>query len=135
MPFRLEIGPRDVAADQAMLVRRLDRAKEPLPLAALATELPQRLEAYQAEIFARAQSFQVENTHQVESIGEMTEVLDGPGGFLLAPWCGSAECEKAVSAKNGATIRVIPFDSPDESGRCIVDGAASERRVLFARAY
>jgi prolyl-tRNA synthetase len=135
VPFRLEIGPRDVAADQAMLVRRLDRAKEPLPLAALATELPQRLEAYQAEIFARAQSFQLENTHQVGSVGEMTEVLDGPGGFLLAPWCGSAECEKAVSAENGATIRVIPFDSPDEAGSCIVDGAPSERRVLFARAY
>jgi prolyl-tRNA synthetase len=62
-------------------------------------------------------------------------VLDGPGGFLMAPWCGSAECEAAVAAENGATIRVIPFDSPDEPGKCPVDGAPSERRVVFARAY
>ena len=53
----------------------------------------------------------------------------------MAHWCGSAECEKQVSADTGATIRVIPFDSPDEAGRCIVDGQPSERRVLFAKAY
>ncbi len=135
VPYRLEIGPRDVANQSAMLVRRLDRAKESLPMASLAAELPARLAAYQAAVFDRAKAFQLENTHRADSIGEMTEVLDGPGGFILAPWCGSAECEKAVSAQNGATIRVIPFDSPDEPGRCVIDGAPSERRVLFARAY
>jgi prolyl-tRNA synthetase len=135
VPFRLEIGPRDVASEQAMLVRRLDRAKEALPLASLPEELPRRLEAYQAELFERAREFQVQNTHRADSLGEMSEVLDASGGFVLAPWCGAAECERAVSAENGATIRVIPFDSPDEPGACVVDGAASERRVLFARAY
>ncbi|HSM33367.1 MAG TPA: proline--tRNA ligase [Anaerolineae bacterium] len=135
VPFRLEIGPRDVAAEQAMLVRRLDRAKEALPLASLTDELPRRLQAYQAELFERARDFRAQNTHHVDSLGEMTEVLDASGGFVLAPWCGAAECERAVSAENGATIRVIPFDSPDEPGACVVDGAASARRVLFARAY
>ncbi|MFO7533224.1 MAG: His/Gly/Thr/Pro-type tRNA ligase C-terminal domain-containing protein [Candidatus Limnocylindrales bacterium] len=135
VPFRLEIGPRDVAAEQAMLVRRLDRAKEALPLASLTDELPRRLQAYQAELFERARDFRAQNTHHVDSLGEMSEVLDASGGFVLAPWCGAAECERAVSAENGATIRVIPFDSPDEPGACVVDGAASARRVLFARAY
>ena len=135
VPFRLEIGPRDVAAEQAMLVRRLDRAKEALSLASLPQELPQRLQAYQLELLERARDFQVENTHRADSLAEMSEILDSSGGFILAPWCGAAECERAVSAQNGATIRVIPFDSPDEPGACVVDGAASERRVLFARAY
>jgi prolyl-tRNA synthetase len=135
VPLRLEIGPRDVAAAQGVLVRRLDHAKETLSLAALAEELPRRMEAYQAEVFARALEFQRQHTHPVDSLAEMTDVLDGEGGFLMAPWCGSAECEKAVSAANGATIRVIPFDSPDEPGACVVDGRPSERRVLFARAY
>ncbi len=135
VPFRLEIGPRDVAAESAMLVRRLDRVKEPVPVASLAKELPERLAAYQAEIFARAKAFQVENTHSADTLSDMTEILDAQGGFIMAPWCGSAACEKAVSAANGATIRVIPFDSPDEAGACVIDGDASERRVLFARSY
>ena len=135
VPFRLEIGPRDVANDAAMLVRRLDRAKESLPVAALAEELPARLEQYQADVFQRALDFREENTHQADTLGEMTEILDGPGGFVMAPWCGSAECEQTVSNENGATIRVVPFDSPDEAGTCVCGDAPSERRVLFARAY
>ena len=65
----------------------------------------------------------------------MREILDGEGAFLMAPWCGSADCERTVSAETGASIRVIPFDSPDEPGACVADGRPSERRVLFARAY
>ncbi len=135
VPFRLEIGPRDVANDAAMIVRRLDRAKESLPMASLIEELPKRLVQYQADVFERALDYRTENTFSVDTLGEMTEVLEGDGGFLMAPWCGSAECEKSVSNENGATIRVVPFDSPDEAGTCIVDGAPSERRALFARSY
>jgi prolyl-tRNA synthetase len=135
VPLRLEIGPRDVAAGQAVLVRRIDRVKEALPLTSLAEELPRRLAAYQTDMLQRAVDFQQQHTHRVDTLGEMGEVLAAAGGFMLAPWCGSAECEKTVSVQNGATVRVIPFDSPDEAGACVVDGRPSERRVLFARSY
>jgi prolyl-tRNA synthetase len=135
VPLRLEIGPRDVAAGQVMVVRRFDRAKEAVPLTSLAEELPRRLADYQAAVLQRAIDFREQHTHRTDSLGEMGEILTAGGGFMLAPWCGSAECEKAVSAENGATIRVIPFDSPDEAGACIVDSRPSQRRVLFARAY
>ena len=34
-----------------------------------------------------------------------------------------------------ATVRALPFNNPDEEGRCILTGKPSHRRVLFARAY
>jgi len=135
VPFRLEIGPRDVAAGQGVLVRRVDRNKEPVALDALVEQLPDRLAAYQALLFQRAAAFRDENTHTVDTYAQFKQVLDADGGFLMGPWCGSADCEKQISADTGATIRVIPFDSPDEAGVCIADGKPSERRVLFARAY
>ncbi len=135
VPFRLEIGPRDLAAGQAVLVKRVDRSKEAVPLADLARELPARLAAYQGELFARALAFRDENTHSVDTYEHFRNVLDGPGGFLMAHWCGKAECESRINEETGGTIRNIPFDSPDEPARCILDGAPSERRVLFARAY
>ncbi len=135
VPLRLEIGPRDVAAGQAILVRRIDRAKEGIALDAIATDLPGRLAAYQAEIFQRALDFRAANTHHVDTYDAFKAVVDGPGGFIMAPWCGSSACEAQVNADTGATIRCIPFDSPDEVGACLVDGKPSERRVLFARAY
>ncbi len=135
VPYRLEIGPRDVAAGQAVLVRRTDRSKEALPLDALGAELPDRLAAYQAALFQRALDFRSAHTHHVDTYADFKHVLDEDGGFLMAPWCGGDECEKQINADTGATIRVVPFDSPDEAGTCLVDDRPSERRVLFARAY
>ncbi|MGZ3640679.1 MAG: proline--tRNA ligase [Candidatus Limnocylindrales bacterium] len=135
VPFRLEIGPRDVAAGQGVLVRRMDRAKEALALDALPAELPARLAASQQALFQRALDFREANTHRVDSYDDFKAVLDGPGGFLLAPWCGDAGCERQINEDTGATIRVIPFDAPAEAGACLVDGQPSTRRVLFARAY
>jgi prolyl-tRNA synthetase len=135
VPFRVEIGPRDVAANQAVLVKRVDRSKESLPGERLAAELPARLAAYQAELFERARQFRESHTHSDDTYQALKDGLDAEGGFFLAPWCGKAECERQISEETGATIRCIPFDSPDEKGKCVVDGAESPRRVLLARAY
>jgi len=135
VPFRLEVGPRDVAAGQGVLVRRVDRSKEPIPLAALAADLPDRLAAYQRALFQRALGFREANTHRLDTLADLKALMEGEGGFVLAPWCGDAACERRVSEETGATIRVIPFDSPDETGACLVDGQPAARRVLFARAY
>ncbi len=135
MPLRLEVGPRDVAAGQGVLVRRLDRAKETLPLEAIAAELPGRLAAYQSDVFRRALDFRAANTHHVDTWDDLVSVVADQGGFVWAHWCGSSGCEARVSSETGASIRNIPFESLDEAGRCVVDGQPSERRVVFAKAY
>jgi prolyl-tRNA synthetase len=135
VPFRIEIGPRDVAADQAVLVRRIDRAKEVVPLAELAAGLPARLTAYQAELYQRAVAFRAENTHRVDDYAQFKAVLEEEGGFLMAHWCGSEACERQINEETGATIRVVPLDAETEEGVCLIDGGASHQRVVFARAY
>jgi len=135
VPFRLEVGPREVAAGEGVLVRRVDRVKETLMLDALPTEIRLRLADYQAQLFQRALDFRADNTHLADGYDEFKAILDKVGGFVMAHWCGDGACEKQVSADTGATIRVVPFDAPDETGTCLIDGRPSERRVLFARAY
>jgi prolyl-tRNA synthetase len=135
VPYRLEIGPRDVASSQAVLVRRIDREKETVGLDAVAGELPQRLSAYQGQLFSRALDFRAANTHHVDDYDAFRSTLEERGGFLMAHWCGDGGCEKQINADTGATIRVIPFAAPREEGRCVRDGAPSGQRVVFARAY
>lgn len=135
MPFRLEVGPRDVAEGQGVLVRRVDRVKETLPLESIPTEIRARLADYQGQLFQRALDFRADNTHLADGYDEFKAILEKVGGFVMAHWCGDGACEKQVGADSGATIRVVPFDSADEPGKCLVDGRPSERRVLFARAY
>lgn len=54
---------------------------------------------------------------------------------MLAHRDGTEETEAKIKEECNATIRCIPFDSPEEAGKCVYSGNASKKRVLFAIAY
>jgi prolyl-tRNA synthetase len=135
VPLRLEIGPKDIEKDQCVLVRRDTREKSFVPLAGLADQVRQSLDAMQRELLERARKFVADNTTRVESYDAFKEVMAGKRGFLVAGWCGDAACEAKVKEETKATIRVIPQDVPARSGACIRCGRPSEREVYFAQAY
>jgi prolyl-tRNA synthetase len=135
VPLRLEVGPRDVAADQVIVVRRDTREKQAVPLTNLADNVARLLSEIQAELFAAAKRMRVEHTAEVDSYDELKARVAANAGWSLVHWCGDAACEARVKAETKATIRCIPRDLPAEAGRCILCGNVSERRVIFARAY
>lgn len=135
VPLRVEVGPRDVAADQCVLVRRDTREKLTVPLANLANVVGELLPAIQADLFAAAKRMLDEHTAAVDSYDELAARAAANAGWSLAHWCGNVACEATVKAETKATIRCIPLAQASENGRCIVCGRGSERRVVFARAY
>jgi prolyl-tRNA synthetase len=134
-PIRLEVGPRDVAAGQAILVRRDTREKRPVPIDALAPVVEGLLGEIQAELFTAARRMLDEHTAEVESFEALAARVAANAGWSLAHWCGGAACEAQIKLETKATIRCIPRDLPPETGRCILCGGMSDRRVIFARAY
>jgi prolyl-tRNA synthetase len=134
-PLRLEIGPREAAADQVRLARRDTNDKRDVPLADLAETVATTLAAMQVDLFAAARRMRDEHSAMVDSYGELAERVACNAGWSLAHWCGDAACEARVKAETKATIRCVPYDAPAEAGRCVVCGGVSERRVIFARAY
>jgi prolyl-tRNA synthetase len=134
-PIRLEIGPRDIAADQAILVRRDTREKQPVPIDTLAPVVEALLDEIQADLFSTARRMLAEHTADVDTYDELAGRVGTNAGWSLAHWCGGSACEAQVKAETKATIRCIPRDLPLDSGRCIVCGGTSDRRVVFARAY
>ncbi len=144
VPLRVEIGPRDVQKSQAVLVRRDTREKSFVPLGGLPSAAGDVLDALQSALYDRALEFRKSRTTRANSLDELRDRLQSTPGFVLAHWCGSAECEARIKAETGATIRCVPFVEPETAdgvagkagpGACIVDGKPSEARVLFARAY
>ena len=75
------------------------------------------------------------NTTPVDTYEDFKRVLDDKGGFVSAHWDGTAETETIIKDETKATIRCIPLDGMEESGKCILTGKPSAKRVLFARAY
>ncbi|MBW3632268.1 MAG: hypothetical protein KY456_04480 [Chloroflexi bacterium] len=134
-PLRLEVGPRDVVADQAVAVRRDSREKQAIPLTALAQTIETLLGEIQVGLFSAAKRMLDEHTAEVESSEELAARVAANAGWSLAHWCGETSCESRVKAETKATIRCIPRDLPPDPGRCVICGSASKRRVIFARAY
>ena len=133
VPLRVEIGPRDLAANQVTLARRDTSAKFPAPMADVAARVPDLLKDIQASLLRRATEFRDANTHDVQTWGELAEAV--ADGFARAWWCGSAECEAKIKEETKATTRCIPFDQPGGTGRCVVCGAEAREQAIFARAY
>jgi prolyl-tRNA synthetase len=138
VPVRVELGPKDLDKQSCVLGRRdrpgKDGKEMGVPLANAATRIDALLREIQANLFAKAKAFRDANTRSADSYEEFKTLIEKPG-FIWAHWDGTRETEDRIQQETKATIRCIPFDGPTESGKCMVTGAASKQRVLFARAY
>jgi len=135
VPLRLEVGPRDVDQNQAVVVRRDTGEKLFLDKASLTTKIPALLEDIQSGLFQQALKFRQENTHIVTTFDEFKEIISGPGGFIRCGWDGTVETEAAIKEATKATIRCIPFDEHPEGLTCVYSGKPARHEVIFAKAY
>jgi prolyl-tRNA synthetase len=135
VPVRVELGPRDLDAERATLVPRLTGEKEEVPLSGLPSRIPAALDESQRGLYEDARAFRDRHTFRPKDMGEMSSLLENPGGFMVAPWCGSDECEAKVKAETRATIRFLPLERTDPGGPCIVCGSPGTEEAAWAQAY
>jgi prolyl-tRNA synthetase len=135
IPVRLAIGPRDIENKTIEVARRDNLTKETIPISSVNDFVPKLLNNIQDNILKKAIRFKEENTFYVDNWKDFNKILDDQGGFILAHWDGTVETETKIKEETKATIRCIPFDSPEEEGKCVYSGKPSKRRVLFARSY
>lgn len=135
VPVRLAIGPRDLENGTVEVARRDTLEKKIEKIEGIEQTIETLLEDIQQNIYAKALKFREENTRKADTYEEFKDLINTRGGFVLAHWDGTTETEELIKDETKATIRCIPFDSPEEEGRCMVTGRPSKRRVLFALAY
>ena len=134
VPVRIEVGPRDVKKQSAMVARRDIREKNEVSLENITQRVVELLDNIQDSLFQRALDYRKSNTRTVAGIGEFKEIINNEGGFIYAHWDGSKEVETKIKQDTKATIRCIPLEKSG-AGKCMVTGAPSAQEVLFAIAY
>jgi prolyl-tRNA synthetase len=136
VPVRIEIGPKDVDKNSVAVARRDIPGREGkifTPQADLAATILRLLAEIQSSMLTRATEFRDSHIFDPKTYDEMKEVLQN--GWSFSWWCGSPECEAKVKEDSKASTRVIPFDQPGGTGKCIVCGQPADKKVYFARAY
>jgi len=134
VPVRLAMGARDLENGTVEVARRDTLTKETVSTDNIEMYVKELLTAIQQNIFKKAYDYRTSVTRPVDSY-EQFKVEIEKGGFLLAHWDGTAETEEKIKNETKATIRCIPFEGDKTSGKCMVTGNPSARRVIFARAY
>src|SRR6059058_2951265 len=96
VPLRLEIGPKDIEKSAVMVARRDTREKVDVSMSGLADHIRRLLDEVQRGLFERAVKFRDEHTQRVSTYEEFKAAMEGRPGFVIAPWCGSVQCEAQI---------------------------------------
>lgn len=135
IPVRIELGPKDIEAGQAVIVRRDTREKTVVPIGELAGKTAEILEAMQKDMFERAKTHREEHTFAANNMEELIAIAETQPGFIKAMWCGSQNCEDALKEKAGVTSRCIPFGQEAAEGTCVHCGKPAHQLVYWGKAY
>ena len=135
IPVRIEIGPKDIEAGQAVIVRRDNREKTVVSLDNITEAVGEILEKMQADMLAKATAHRDANTHEAHNWEEFTDILTRKQGFIKAMWCGDRACEEAIKEETGATTRCMPFEQEHLSDVCVHCGKPAKTMVYFGKAY
>ena len=135
IPLRVEIGPKDLAANQAVLVRRDTHEKTTVSLDNLEEEVSRMLDTIQSDMLERARKHRDTHTSQAVTWDEFVETVDNKPGFVKAMWCGDLACEEKIKEVTGATSRCMPFAQEHLSDTCVCCGRPAKKMVYWGRAY
>jgi prolyl-tRNA synthetase len=135
VPVRIELGPRDIAKEQCVLVPRDGSGKRSVPLAGLSAELSRLLDDVQAGMLARARSFVAERTSDAATLDGFRANLAARPGYVRVFWCRSKDCENGLIDATKTTPRNMPLAEQGRSGRCIICSKETTTTIYYARTY
>ena len=135
VPLRLELGPRDLAAGNICLTKRVNGEKRIAPIDEIEKSIPSLLDEIHMDMYNKALSHLKAHIKEAHDVEELKKILD-EGGYAKMMWCGDEECElKVKEITGGGTARCIgEHESPfDET--CPLCGKKADKVVYFAKAY
>ncbi len=135
IPVRVEIGPRDISENQAVLVRRDTHEKITVSLDEIGSKVGELLETIQNDMLERARIHRDVHTYEATDMDTFVKTVEEKPGFVKAMWCGSQECEDKIKEITGATSRCMPFKQETLADTCVCCGKPAVKMVYWGRAY
>lgn len=135
IPVRIELGPKDIEAGQAVLVRRDTHEKITVALSEIAEKVGELLDTIQKDMFERAKAHRDAHTYDAHNMEEMKDIADNKPGFIRAMWCGCQECEDKLKETVGVTSRCMPFKQEKIADTCVCCGKPAAKMVYWGKAY
>ncbi|MBR3875485.1 MAG: proline--tRNA ligase [Clostridia bacterium] len=135
VPLRVEIGPRDIAENKCVIVRRDNREKSFVSLDNLSEAVAEGLKNLQQAIYEKALANRENRTFTAETLDELKKIASENNGYIRAMWCGDLECEMKLKEEADVTSRCMPFGMEPIGDKCVCCGRAAKKLVYWGKAY
>ncbi|WP_405321801.1 proline--tRNA ligase [Frisingicoccus sp.] len=135
IPVRIEIGPKDIAAGNAVIVRRDTREKQVVAIDEIAQKVEETLNTMQTEMLERARAHRDAHTYEALDYETFKDIVENKPGFVKSMWCGDVACENQIKEETGATSRCMPFAQEHLSDTCVCCGKPAKKMVYWGKAY
>ncbi|ALM74811.1 proline--tRNA ligase [Thermococcus barophilus] len=138
VPLRIEVGPRDVEGQKAVLARRDTLEKFTVERAELIEKVRETLDAIMDNLYARAKEFLDSHIKRVDTLEEAKEVFEDRRGVVEIPWCGEESCGLEMEEILDAKMLGIPYPEEEakiEGKKCAHCGKDAKFIARFARTY
>ena len=135
IPVRIEIGPKDIEANQAVIVRRDTREKIVAAIPELAAKVGEVLTTMQSDMLERARKHRDSHTYDATTYEEFVKTINEKPGFVRAMWCGDQACEDKIKEDTTATSRCMPFKQDHIADTCVCCGKPAKALVYWGKAY
>ena len=135
IPVRVEIGPRDIENNEAVLVRRDTHEKITVSLDEIEAKVGELLDTIQNDMLERARAHRDSHTYVATTYDEFVKTINEKPGFVKAMWCGDQACEDKIKEDTAATSRCMPFAQENLSDKCVCCGKPAKKMVYWGRAY
>ncbi len=137
VPLRIEIGPKDIAKQQYVVVRRDDGSKRTIIKTNIIKEINDLLLIISNNMYQQALKRREALTCEVNKIADIKKIPKEKIGFIKAPWCGSLLCEEKVKEETGLSARCIPLDQPilDSKVECLSCSKKAQKLIYWGLQY
>ena len=136
IPFRIEIGKRELENNKIVVARRDNFKKEEVSLDTdLVTYFKEQIDVMHNDMFNRAKKRMEEKTYVCHNMDEVKEVMENHPGFIKAMWCGDEACEEKIKEIRGTKSRCIPFEQEKVDTKCVCCGKEAKDMVIWGIQY
>ena len=135
VPLRIELGPRDLAENKCVIVRRDNREKSFVSIDTILDSVKTGLEDLRIALYKKALSHREERTYTANTLSELCEIAESKPGYIKAMWCGELDCELKLKEEADVTSRCMPFDIEPCGDTCVCCGKKAKHLVYWGKAY
>jgi prolyl-tRNA synthetase len=136
VPLRIVVGPREVKAGQAVVVRRDDSSQQTVSFEGAGAFVKKTLNTVHMDMFQRAQERLWSSTRRIETLEDFEdEISKVENAFVLAGWSDTPDAERLLKERYGYTVRCIPDEQSMDVSRCFLTGEPATKAALIAKSY